>query len=518
MAVYPHKHKNHEWWIVLVIMLVAVVFRFQHITTTPPGLYPDEAMNGHNALEAIKTGDYKVYYPENNGREGLFINIQAQSIKLFGNTPWALRVVSALFGTLTVLGLYFLTRKLFNWQIAAMSSFFLATSFWHVLFSRIGFRAIMAPFFLVWGLYFFWKGKSSTKLFDFAISGLFIGLGFYSYIAYRIVPLIIILVIWAYWHSLKRDFSHEKFIHTRNQLMRGFAMLMVAGIIVAFPLGWYYLMHTADFMGRAGQVSIFSADNPVQAFFTSTVKTLGMFNLAGDWNWRHNFAGRPELFWPVGILFLIGLIRCLIKLYRKKKSHGHFPTVQVLLISWFVLGLFPIILSNEGIPHALRAILVTPVVMIFAGEGLWWIYVFCKKWYGMRDMHDIVVHDHHLAESSVVASLAIFLFMFGVMINEYNFYFNRWAPNDNVAQAFDEESTSLGELINSMPRDQLLYVYVNARGVLVRGIPMPAQTVMFITDSWTAEKQVEKNIFYLTEEAYSKGLYQKDAVVIPLLP
>src|SRR3989338_618620 len=210
MAVYPHKHKNHEWWIVLVIMLVAVVFRFQHITTTPPGLYPDEAMNGNNALEAIKTGDYKVYYPENNGREGLFINIQAQSIKLFGNTPWALRVVSALFGTLTVLGLYFLTRKLFNWQIAAMSSFFLATSFWHVLFSRIGFRAIMAPFFLVWGLYFFWKGKSSTKLFDFAISGLFLGLGFYSYIAYRVMPLVIIFTLLAYWYSVRKDFAHEK--------------------------------------------------------------------------------------------------------------------------------------------------------------------------------------------------------------------------------------------------------------------------------------------------------------------
>ena len=71
-------------------------------------------MNGNNALEALETGDFKIFYPENNGREGLFINIQALSLKVFGAEPWALRIVSAIFGFLTVLGLYFLARILFK--------------------------------------------------------------------------------------------------------------------------------------------------------------------------------------------------------------------------------------------------------------------------------------------------------------------------------------------------------------------------------------------------------------------
>ena len=54
-------------------------------------------MNGNNALEANATGEYKIFYPENNGREGLFINIQAASIAIFGNHPWSLRIVSVLF-------------------------------------------------------------------------------------------------------------------------------------------------------------------------------------------------------------------------------------------------------------------------------------------------------------------------------------------------------------------------------------------------------------------------------------
>lgn len=480
----PHhfhiRHHRWEWWVLGLIMLVAFVFRFQHIQSIPPGLYPDEAMNGNNAIQALETGDYKVYYPENNGREGLFIALQAQSIKIFGNKPWALRVVSALFGTLTVLGLYLLTRKLFNWEIAAMSSFLLAVSFWHTLFSRIGFRAIMAPFFLVWGLYFFWRGKTSTKLFDFAISGLFLGLGFYTYIAYRIMPLAIVLTLIAYWYAVKKDFGHDKYLHVRNQLIRGFAMLMVVGILVALPLGWYYFVHPADFLGRTSQISVFSSPYPLQDLLVNTVKTLGMFNFNGDYNWRHNFSGRPELFWPVGLLFLIGFIRSWHKLNKSKKTHGHYSSVQVLLLSWFFLGLLPVVLSNEGLPHALRAILVAPVVMIFAGEGLWWLYDMSSKQY-----------------RSAIAVFGVCALLFGIMINEYHLYFGVWAKNPDVAAAYSENYVALGNVLNDLPKNIKKYVVVNADGVLVNSIPMSAQTVMFITDTWTPEKQKAKNIFYV---------------------
>ena len=110
---YKHNGKNYEKWILAAILIVAFIFRFQDITSIPPGLYPDEAINGNNALVALETGDYKIFYPDNNGREGLFINVQAQFLRVFGPEPWALRTVSAVFGLLTVLGLYFLVRLFF---------------------------------------------------------------------------------------------------------------------------------------------------------------------------------------------------------------------------------------------------------------------------------------------------------------------------------------------------------------------------------------------------------------------
>ena len=114
--------------LLISILIIAAFFRLYNLKEFPPGLYPDEAMNGNNALEALSSGHilkslmtfgnsgegFKVFYPENNGREGLFINIQAISVAIFGNFPWALRLVSAIFGILTVLGVYFLAKELFR--------------------------------------------------------------------------------------------------------------------------------------------------------------------------------------------------------------------------------------------------------------------------------------------------------------------------------------------------------------------------------------------------------------------
>src|SRR3989344_2361503 len=202
MQLMHHGRKNY-FWLVLVIVILAGFFRLYKIDSIPPGLYPDEAMNGSNALQALETDNFKAFYPENNGREGMFINLQAISVSVFGNHAWALRIVSAFAGILTVLGLYFLTKELFARQIGLIASFLLAVSFWHVNFSRIGFRAIMAPLFLVWMLYFFWRGLNTKKYAHFIVSGILLGLGFYTYITFRIVPAIIIVIILAHWYFFK---------------------------------------------------------------------------------------------------------------------------------------------------------------------------------------------------------------------------------------------------------------------------------------------------------------------------
>ncbi len=504
--------KKRELIFIIIILVVASFFRFWQLGDIPPGLYPDAAINGNDAVKALESRDFKVFYPANNGREGLFINLIALSFKIFGASIWSLNFVSVIAGILTVLGLYLLAKELFNREIALISSFMLAVSFWHVNFSRIGFRAILAPLILIFAFYFFWRGLKTFHLLHFGLSGIFWGLGFYTYISFRAAPLILISVILAYWQAVKIDFSHSRYLYFRNKMIKGFALLMLAAIFVSLPLGIYFLNNPQDFLGRTVQLSVFSSDNPLATFGKNFLKELAMFNFAGDWNWRHNFAGSPQLFWPMGALFVLGFLKTCLGLFKHiikgRKRHRHLATIPVLLLSWFLLALLPVAFSNEGIPHALRSVIAIPAIFIMIGKGTWWLFEYLRRQYEL--------YDKHPHEASAVVGFVLVIFLASLGFAEYSKYFYGWAKNPEVAGAFNKNFTDIGNELNRLPPKLKKYVLVNVDGVLVNDIPMPAQTVMFITDTATAEKQKEKNIFYLTEEDYKKGEYDKNSIVLPL--
>jgi len=448
----------------VIILALAVFFRLYQLKTIPPGLYSDEAMNGNNALEAIHNNSYKVFYPENNGREGLFIDIQSLSIRIFGNEPWALRIVSAIFGVFTVLGLYFLTKELFGKEtIALLASFFLTTSFWHINFSRIGFRAIMAPFFLVWGLWLTWRLINKPQIFLSFLGGLIFGLGFHSYISYRIAPLLLIIPFC---------------ILIKNKKFLLILFFIIGMIIAASPLIIYFYQHPADFLGRTTQISVFSAPSPLLEIIKNTFLTIGMFFVYGDGNWRHNISGAPELWWPIAILFLIGFIIS-IKNWR-------IPS-YALLVTWLIVLLLPVIISDEGIPHALRSIIVVPVVMIFASLGLYW-----------------------LAEKINRPKLffLIFVFLVAVSINAYKQYFFDWAGNPNVAFAFNENYALLGNYLKYSPKEIKKYVIINTENEKVDFMPMSIMPVMFLTDTYLPSQQKEKNIYYILPKYMNNFIIQ----------
>jgi 4-amino-4-deoxy-L-arabinose transferase-like glycosyltransferase len=489
-----------------IIFIVGFFFRLHNITTTPPGLYPDEAMNGNNALEAIRTGEYKLYYPENNGREGLFINIQALFIQMLGNEPWALRMAAALFGAGTVLGIYFLAFELFaeadvkrRRRIAAAAGFFAATGVWAILLSRLGFRANMAPFFLTWSIFLLLYALRKLRthpltfasVFSLISSGLLFGLGFHSYIAYRIAPLIALVPMIA---ALVRQNGPE-----RKRVLAASAAFIVAAVIAFAPLGLYYIANPQDFFGRTSQISVFSSQQPIYDLALNVVKTLGMFNVVGDWNWRHNYAGAPLLFWPVGIMFILGVGLCIKNLWNARSQWTRtLEKPEALIFTWFFVMLLPVVISNEGIPHALRAIVVIPPVFILCGVGAAFILERIKI---------------RFSPFLYVLTIAVFSLLF--VYQAYYRYFIQWGQNPNVFDAYSGRYVEIGRQLLFAPADINKYVVVNANGTDVRGIPMPAQTVMFITDTFSPARQQEKKIFYVPDrDAIPESITKK--IVVPL--
>src|SRR5579871_6189078 len=119
-------------YLLVGILIIATFLRFYHFTNTPPGLYPDEAMDGNNAAEVADTGHYQVFYTEDNGREGLYVNMVAVLLQFFHapHEPWVVRLPAAIAGVLTVLALYLLVEELFGFEMGLLAAFLLATSFW----------------------------------------------------------------------------------------------------------------------------------------------------------------------------------------------------------------------------------------------------------------------------------------------------------------------------------------------------------------------------------------------------
>jgi len=533
---------NKNLLLILAILAIAVFFRFYNLADVPPGLYPDVAINGHDALQALKTHNFKLFYPENNGREGLFINLIAFSFWLFGPSIWAIKIVPALFGSLTVLGLYFLTRQLFIYlhkkaadKIALLATFFLAISFWHVNFSRLGFRAIMVPFFLVWSFYFLFKliyhlenslHVSRAKVLSFSLlGGLFFGLGFHTYIAFRIAPLILIpigLFAFINYYRAFRIYQGHKFTIKESFVQSyfkdgwfGWDLFFVAIVLAALPMIIYFWQHPADFIGRTSQISIMSSAQPAKEFAVSAIKTVGQFIAVGDHNARHNIPGSPQIFWSLIPLFVIGLSYSVGQIFKadnwRQKDFNSLQTHFTLLFWWGAM-LMPSILTIEGIPHALRSIGSIPPSYIFVGLGGYFI---------------IKLFQNIVKKPIILKTFTVFLFLgltFLVFI-EFRRYFIIWGQNSETRGAFTQIYVNQANYLNSLPSEVKKYVFVNEGGVPVPypdGLPMPAQTMIFLTDKKPNIKYLVPdncNLCQVSEEETTASLLdQKKKEKIVFLP
>jgi hypothetical protein len=271
-------------------------------------------------------------------------------------------------------------------------------------------------------------------------------------------------------------------------------VFLVVTFLVATPIGWYFVKNPSSFFGRTAEISVTSSSNPVGVFAINIGK-----DWRGDSNWRQNISGAPELFWPVGIIFLVGFFLGLYALWKswhtrkRKDEHGAavredmFPLFALLtMYAWFALAILPAAASDEGIPHALRSILMIPPVMAFAALGGVWLYGLVKKYW------------HVKVAWTLAAAFIIFVGIYG-----YVNYFIVWAQNPNVPGAFNADYVTIGDQINALPTSTPKYVVVNAGGVPERGIPTPAETTMFITHTFTTQDQTADNIHYLLPDQTS---------------
>ncbi|MGD2145607.1 MAG: glycosyltransferase family 39 protein [Anaerolineae bacterium] len=350
--------RGRQWtkdWVPIVgLTALAAALRILLLSDLPPGLYHDEAFNGLDAVSLLQ-GKHAVFFPANQGREPFFIYLVAATVGALGRSPGAVRLAAAVCGALTVPATYAMARVWFNRRVALLSAATLATMFWHVHLSRIGFRAVALPLMSALMLFAGGWAYRSRRRGAWALTGILWGATFYTYLPARFTPAVVLAFgVYLVW---SRD----------ERALLGPALLFGLGALLALvPLGVYAIDHWDIVMGRPGRVSVF---NPLinggdlwGTLGRHLLGTLGMFFVRGDSNPRHNLPGRPVFDPLMAAAMVLGVLAALTRARRREAA-------PALTLAWVGLMVVPTWLAEDA-PHFLRATGVLPPLAVLPGLGL----------------------------------------------------------------------------------------------------------------------------------------------------
>lgn len=377
------KLKLHQIFLFLILGL-AVTTRLFNLDKFPAGLNADEAAIGYNAYSLIETGMDEhgaswplVFRSFDDYKPPLYFYLVLPFVKVLGLTVNAVRLPSAILGVLSVWLIYLIVDKVFkNKNIALLSSLILATSPWHLHFSRGGWEVNASAAFLLLTIYLFLVALKKPHSYLLATISFIASI--YTYHSMRVIaPLLAIFFVVLYWKEFSSAFKQKE---SRKYLLGSLALM----ILLVLPLAWQ--MFGSQGQSRFSGVSIFADQGPLwealemrrqhsadslvavllhNRYLSYSIRFfqnyLSHFSprflfITGDEIARSKVPGIGQSLLVLVPFYFLGLIN-LLKLDTKGKK---------LTLFWFLIAPLAASLTFQS-PHALRAHnMVVPLTIITA--------------------------------------------------------------------------------------------------------------------------------------------------------
>jgi hypothetical protein len=369
------------------VTLSAAFIRFYHLADHPLGLFFDPAINGLDAIRLMQRGGPVIFFPTNGGREALLIYLLIPFIWLFGTTPFAFRLQLAIISLLNVVclsGLLYHLRIVrhetnlpvhnsqFTIWLASLAGLILAVSPWHIAVSRGDQRPLAVPLLAVLVFWCFLKGWTTSRTHFYILSGLFMGLGFHTYSAARLIPLILILALLPELFLSKNTkpptatphpFRTTHYALRTTSFASRLTLLILTALLIASPMLWYFAHNPAQFSTRAASVMIWTyLDTPADILAElgrNLLRVLAFFCCSGSPNAIFGLPGTPGLSPLLAPFLIIGLI------YTLNNWRNLFSRLIAL---WWLVGIFPSIIAIEA-PGPLRLIVALPATTVRVARG-----------------------------------------------------------------------------------------------------------------------------------------------------
>ena len=388
----------------IIILVIAFLIRFINIGTIP-SLNPDEAALGYNAYSLLQTGkdEHGISWPLHfksfgDYKPGGYVYLTMPFVKILGLTPLAVRLPNLIFSVLTVFVLYRLVLLLtLDFRLSLLSAFVLAVSPWHLQFSRGAWESSTALFFIVLGIYYFYKFIATPKSFYRFIFLLPFIASLYIYHSARLISPLIVLVLFLINYKLLISLSKKLILPCL------LALIFTIPVLISFlnsggttRLGGIGLMADRGPLSRSEELlnhhSNVKLINRVMHNRRVLYALSWLEKYTSHFNLNFLFVNGDEV--PrsknpdMGQLYLIELPFLFIGLYSLFNSHKYSNKLKIFLISFLLISPLASSLTFQA-PSALRALpLVIPLSILIAlglntfivwilKNGHWKLFVSC---------------------------------------------------------------------------------------------------------------------------------------------
>lgn len=432
------EHRNELIGIGMVTLLAAFL-RLYKLGELPFVINGDEGWLGM-VVKSTDTGPLSNPFAlwENFG--AFYLHWIRDSVKFFGNTPFALRLFPALGGVAAIPALYLLSREIAGRRVAFITAGMIAISHAHLNFSRTAAVAYIQETWLIpLEFYFFLSGLRKRSLWRTALAGAILAIHYCVYLSAQIstgLLLVYILILVIFYRSWFKT------------IWRQIVAFWGGLFIVLLPELVYIFQHTNEFFNRINKDGLFQSgwlDATIAATGKSAVQVLleRVFHalLSLVYFPALDFYGSPLplMSFITAALFMIGL---LVVIWRTRARE------YLLLNGYFwaftlAIGMFAIPPSADSY----RMLVVLPAASIMAGIGFDLVLEKCgASW-----------DRHRLAYASATSIIFFCLLSFNTWAYFSDFVGNCKYGGDTQTRY----STHLGYYLNTVRRDANVYLLSN---------------------------------------------------------
>ena len=444
----PEK-RLYNLFIPLVLFVLALALRVLRLNEHPFILSGTEA---NIALDAISmfNGRYNPFATGTLTNPVLPLYLYGLRVQLLGRTPFAIRIVSALIGSLTIPLLYFITKKLWRWETALFAAIFLAGTHTHIHYSRLALTNIWDPLILLLTFFFLiyaWQPRptesqppepSEKPSLSWVFLGITIGLSAYFFTTLHTLPLLLLGFLLFQTMLGFRTIQHN---------MRGLTIAFGLALIIALPTIRFYRAHPGIYMDRANTYGIFQTnwiiDEAVRTNISPNALLIDQFQQALT-AFTHTadtslyYAPNQAIFGPA--LALFWLIGVLIALGRFQKIRYRLLILSLVTVITFAGAL---LLSP---PASHRYVIILPIATLIAALPFdLMLTYFQERWEQVK---------HPALRAALLAALAI-----AVVAPETAFYFRDYQQSHQFADRNTEIAHRLGEYLALQSTSTTVYFY-----------------------------------------------------------